>query len=218
MAGQSNVRIEAALAYVQRGVPVTPSFAPVRANAGGRWRRRAQWTCACGRAACATPTEHIATETAGRLTTTSAVETAWHDAPESNLMISPSEAIDIWDAPRELGALAMRLLEHTPRGVWPPVMQTATGRWIVVTSRLDDVAPHIAAHGTRLERVPADGLVLVPPSRRLTGSLHWLWSQRFPHTPLPEPWPILAAFAEAAERLHPWEIHDELAEAKAPAA
>lgn len=113
--------------------------------------------------------------------------------------------MDVGDVPREIGALGMRLLEQLLPSVWPPIMREQNGRWIVCTLPIDTPTPQVSAHGTTVNRLTPDALVLVPPSRRTT-RLHWLWSPRFPHAPLPEPWPILCALAAAAEWLQPWEI------------
>jgi len=103
----------------------------------------------------------------------------------------------------------MRYLEQSGPQIWPPVMRQPNGRWLMATASLSGPVPQIKAHNSAVSRLASDATVLAPPSRLPSGKVRWLWSQRFPHTPLPEAWPVLSALATAADRLHPWEVRDE---------
>lgn len=122
-----------------------------------------------------------------------------------DLEIVTGRAVDAWDVPREVGALAMRLLEQQRLDVWPPVTQLPTGRWLFLTRPHDGEVPDIEAHGTSVRHHGIDGRVVVPPSR----GLRWIWAPRFPRTALPEADAVVLAFLTAASRLHPWEVRDE---------
>lgn len=205
MRGRKNRLLDVALGYVAAGVPVTPAHPMVR-RVGGRGRQR-RWVCGCGGDRCPSPGAHPVGR-AQRILSAERVVDLWSGPEPPGVLISPSAAIDLWRLPRELGALGMRLLESQRPSIWPPLMHCSDGSWVVCTRPLAASAPAIEAYGLRVERMGPSELLPVPPSRHVGGRLHWLWSQRFPQTPLPEPSPVLAALSAAAMRLQPWELRD----------
>lgn len=205
MPGRKNRLLDAALAYAAAGVPVTPAHRVVPLDGGRAWRRR--WECACGLAGCPDAGAHPVGD-ARRVLSTELVAELWGGQEPPGLLISPSATIDVWRMPRELGALGLRLLEAQRPSIWPPLLHRPDGSWAACTRPLAEPAPVIETYGLRVEKLGPGDLLPVPPTRHPRGRLHWLWSQRFPHTPLPEAAPLLAALSAAAMRLQPWELRD----------
>lgn len=197
--------LETALEYVRQEVPVTAAHGVVR-GASDRRFRRGRWKCDCGVEACLRPGSH---PIEGGLSLSGEWEVInfWRQHPSANLMISPGGGIDIWDVPREIGALAMRRMEEQQLAAWPPVLRRPNGRWVFCTSPLThSTPPGIAAHGTMVRRFAGDELLLVPPSQTPLGRPYWEWASSFPWTPIADPGPLLAALASAAAGLHSWEV------------
>jgi hypothetical protein len=204
MARRRNALFDTALAYVSVGASVVPAFPLVRTERRRRTvglRRRRDWTCACGDAACDRPGAHALLRDGKPLGGRTAVEAAWAGVePAPSVMAVPGTAFDIWRIPAVVGAAGLRELEHQRLPIWPPTVRTPDGRWLMVTAPVDPTwRAEWPGYGVR--RIEPTTPVLVPPSRTPDGVLHWMWSRRFPRTPLPSADMVLAALVIAAGRL-----------------
>lgn len=198
---RTNALAKAALAYAETGMPVLPAF-PLTWSASGRrgpMGRRA-WICGCSDPSCRAPGAHVARD-ANPSTCREDILATWNVARPPGLMLVPGGSVDVWEVGCEIGATAMRLLEGQRLSVWPPTMRLPNGRWVIITSPLPEGHPLTEADASVIRRRNHRTPLLVPPSRTPNGRLRWLWSPRFPKTPLPNPHVILGALMMASGHL-----------------
>jgi hypothetical protein len=204
MAWRRNALLDTALAYAGIGVSVVPAFPLVRSDRD-TWPRplrrgRGSWVCGCADPTCGRPGAHPLRGDAP-IASRADIRLAWETDPPPAVMIVPDDRFEVWEVPAVLGAAAIRHMEHTQLRIWPPTSRLPDGRWIMVTAPVDDRTWHAEWPGFGVRRVDRSATVLVPPSRTPRGVMHWMWSRRFPHAPLPASCIVLGALVNAANRL-----------------
>jgi hypothetical protein len=193
-----NALLKAALAYAERGIPVTAGW-PLEERSSTAWRRRRRLACGCGNSLCAAPGAHATG--ARRIVDPVVVRAVWTVPRTPNLMIASSPGIALWHVPQALGSYGMRILEQHRLPVWPAVTRYVGGGWLFGTQPPEDPS-EVAIAPQQVRRLGEDEFVPVPPSRLPERRMFWLWAQRFPDTALPPARPVLAALATvAAERI-----------------
>ncbi|HEX8930012.1 MAG TPA: bifunctional DNA primase/polymerase [Actinomycetota bacterium] len=176
-AGDPSPRLEAALHYAAAGLPVVASHFPVPLRTS-RTPGRPALGCSCGEATCATPARHPVWSLTERDATTATVDLVrwWIGIPDANLATPTAPDLGLVElchrAPPHLvvGWLAMHGIAAGPLiAAGPGCLQflviPGSGGWSF----------RMVEHGSVLRLGPGGGLVLLPPSRLISGAwTRWL--------------------------------------------
>lgn len=177
LAGDPSPRLEAALHYAAAGLPVVASHFPVAVGRSGG-QERALLACSCGEASCAAPARHPAWSLAEDDATTSTVELVrwWIGIPDANLATPAGPGLGLVElchrapAPLVVGWLAMRGIAAGPLiDAGPGCLQ------FLVRPGSSGWSFRMVEHGSVLRLGPGGGLILLPPSRLISGAwTRWL--------------------------------------------
>jgi hypothetical protein len=176
-AGDPSPRLEAALHYAAAGLPMLASHFPVPLRPS-RTGGPAALACSCGEATCATPARHPVWSLTESDATTGTVELVrwWIGIPDANPATPAAPGLGVVElchrAPAELvvGWLAMRGITAGPliaagHGCLQFLVTPGSGGWSF----------RMVEHGSVLRLGPGGGLVLLPPSRLISGAwTRWL--------------------------------------------
>jgi Bifunctional DNA primase/polymerase, N-terminal len=175
--GDPSPRLEAALHYAAFGLPMLASHFPVPLRPS-QTEGRSALACSCGEATCATPARHPVWSLTERDATTATVELVrwWIGIPDANPATPAAPNLGVVElchrAPPQLvvGWLAMRGIAAGPLIAAGPgclqfLVTPGTGGW----------GFRMVEHGSVLRLGPGGGLVLLPPSRLISGAwTRWL--------------------------------------------
>ena len=177
LAGEPSPRLQAALHYAARGIPVLASHFPVsvRARAAGE---RAALACSCGSAACPTPARHPVWGITADDATTDPAELVrwWVGIPDAGVATPVGPGLGMVElchrAPVDLivGWLAMRGIR-----VGPLIAAGPSYHQFLVAPGRGGWSFRMMEHGSLLRLGTGGGLVLLPPSRLIDGAwTRWL--------------------------------------------
>jgi hypothetical protein len=177
-----NARLDAALGYAARGIPVYPVHWP-RPIAG-----RGSLACSCPRGpACDRPAKHPLVRHGIHDATTSPaqLERWWQRWPQANLGLATGIVFDALDIDGPAGLAALHQLQEAVALPLPgPLVATGGGGWHVwfTPTGLGNRPPHGLAH---VDWRGKGGCVLAPPSRHVSGG-SYRWLHNLDQDPLPE--------------------------------
>jgi Bifunctional DNA primase/polymerase, N-terminal len=169
-----NPRLEAALGYAVRGIPVYPVHWPRRIPGG------AGLACSCPRGpACDRPAKHPLLRHGVKEATTDPDRLGrwWRRWPQANVGLATGIVFDALDIDGPAGLAALRQLQQATGLRLPgPLVATGGGGWHVwfTPTGLGNRPPHGLDH---IDWRGRGGCVLAPPSRHISGHAYrWLVS------------------------------------------
>jgi Bifunctional DNA primase/polymerase, N-terminal len=192
-----NARLDAALGYAARGIPVYPVHWP-RPTPGG-----ATLACSCPRGpSCDRPAKHPLVRRGLHDATTSPaqLERWWSRWPAANLGLATGIIFDALDIDGPAGLAALHQLARTADLRLPgPLVATGGGGWHhwYAPTGLGNRPPRGLAH---VDWRGIGGCVLAPPSRHISGG-RYRWLRDLDRTPLPEVPAALRALLDPAPPL-----------------